>query len=263
MASSRLVGAWFLVVLLAACGGSSKRPGPGPTRCEYGGKSYEPGTSFPDLDACNTCSCGDDGEVSCTLRGCSSCNDIVAEYDALMQAAKTCDPTEPNQCGQRVVEGLRCNCDTFVNASGWDAAGAESLATQYREAACGQDIVCGACNPAVTGRCSAAGSCVSDHEPAGGVACLVSGTLYPNGATDVPDPNSCNTCVCDEGRLGCTEIGCSIPCADGTTPGTRCAQCGPADGCEVIETGCLPTCIDDSTCAGGSCIDGVCALVCG
>jgi hypothetical protein len=38
--------------------------------CEWGGKTYQHGESFPAGDGCNTCYCSDDGEVSCTLRGC-------------------------------------------------------------------------------------------------------------------------------------------------------------------------------------------------
>ena len=38
--------------------------------CEYNGTSHAPGTSFPSIDSCNTCSCTDSGRVACTLRAC-------------------------------------------------------------------------------------------------------------------------------------------------------------------------------------------------
>jgi hypothetical protein len=38
--------------------------------CNYGGKTYYPGDTFPAGDGCNQCSCTDYGEVSCTLGLC-------------------------------------------------------------------------------------------------------------------------------------------------------------------------------------------------
>lgn len=39
-------------------------------QCTYGGKIYSAGDSFRSDDGCNTCSCGSDGAVACTLMGC-------------------------------------------------------------------------------------------------------------------------------------------------------------------------------------------------
>jgi hypothetical protein len=39
--------------------------------CSYEGKSYRPGDRFPASDGCNTCSCGSDGSIACTLRACA------------------------------------------------------------------------------------------------------------------------------------------------------------------------------------------------
>jgi hypothetical protein len=38
--------------------------------CEWRGETYQRGESFPAGDGCNTCHCGDDGQVSCTLVAC-------------------------------------------------------------------------------------------------------------------------------------------------------------------------------------------------
>ena len=38
--------------------------------CVYAGKQYAQGDTFPSTDGCNTCSCGADGQVACTLRAC-------------------------------------------------------------------------------------------------------------------------------------------------------------------------------------------------
>lgn len=39
-------------------------------KCKYGGKEYKLGDGFKAIDGCNTCSCGEDGLVSCTLMAC-------------------------------------------------------------------------------------------------------------------------------------------------------------------------------------------------
>ena len=39
--------------------------------CDYNGKHYSRGSSFMDRDLCNSCFCGDDGEVGCTAMACA------------------------------------------------------------------------------------------------------------------------------------------------------------------------------------------------
>jgi hypothetical protein len=248
-----------LVALVVACGGSSQ---PEDTACSYDGKTYDDGDSFPSTDGCNTCSC-EAGSVLCTEKGCPSCEDISTLYGALMDQAKTCDPEQPSSCNQRVVEGLACSCGTFVNPENWDETAAQSLQDAYAAGDCGQGIVCGPCQLPVTATCSAEGRCVDVSEPTEGTACKVGGVVYPNGATEIPDPTSCNTCTCEDGGLVCTEIHCPVDCPEATQLGTSCAQCGPADDCEVLETDCLPSCSDSEPCDAGTCHEGVCAQLCG
>lgn len=38
--------------------------------CSYDGKIYKPGESVPSKDGCNSCSCSEDGKVSCTAMAC-------------------------------------------------------------------------------------------------------------------------------------------------------------------------------------------------
>jgi hypothetical protein len=111
------------------------------------------------------------------------------------------------------------------------------------------------------------GPCFPTRPPiATATDCVVEGRRYADGAT-VPDPFSCNTCVCDDGQVSaCTEIGCADPCPAGTGAGISCAACGPTDGCEAEETACLFSCRDDADCTDPShfaCIDGLCRNVCG
>lgn len=60
---SKLLASLFLLTALTGCS-------PGGGACVYDGKSYASGASFPSTDGCNTCSCGVQGEVACTLRAC-------------------------------------------------------------------------------------------------------------------------------------------------------------------------------------------------
>lgn len=40
--------------------------------CSYNGKTYKPNESFKSSDGCNSCSCGRDGQISCTAMACDS-----------------------------------------------------------------------------------------------------------------------------------------------------------------------------------------------
>jgi hypothetical protein len=41
-----------------------------PTHCEYAGYTYPVGSSFYAEHSCNTCSCGSEGQVACSIRDC-------------------------------------------------------------------------------------------------------------------------------------------------------------------------------------------------
>jgi len=106
-----------------------------------------------------------------------------------------------------------------------------------------------------------------DTVVSGEASCEVDGQVYASGATGIGDPQSCNTCTCEDGTLACTEIGCPEPCPAGTAYGTSCSQCGPTDACEVVRHACLPTCNLSSDCADLAelwfCSAGTCRNVCG
>lgn len=38
--------------------------------CKYNGKGYQAGETFPDVNGCDECTCGKDGNVNCTDRAC-------------------------------------------------------------------------------------------------------------------------------------------------------------------------------------------------
>ncbi|KAH3822038.1 hypothetical protein DPMN_123807 [Dreissena polymorpha] len=38
--------------------------------CEYNGNTYNVGDNFMDAEGCNTCFCGENGAVGCTMKYC-------------------------------------------------------------------------------------------------------------------------------------------------------------------------------------------------
>lgn len=88
--------------------------GPEEETCHYGGETYSAGDSFPSTDGCNSCRCGADGTVACTLRACvdggirpSSCEDVRRAFEAELESIQSCDSDA--QCGQ-VLTGTSCGC---------------------------------------------------------------------------------------------------------------------------------------------------------
>ncbi len=225
---------------------------------------YEVGESFPAGDGCNTCTCAGGDSVNCTLAACLTCESVASSYWAYVDAAKACDPTQPNQCTQLFSEGLACSSQAFANPANSEAlTQAEAFRSQYGSMGCGAAIDCAPSRPAIGSYCSAAGQCEAlFDDPGFGAACRVEGVTYSTGSTGVPDPFSCNTCDCINGELvNCTEADCDEPCPPNGVPGTQCAVCGPTDACAAVEHTCLPVCAEG--CVSGQCMNGVCKNVCG
>ncbi len=300
-------GAWLLALAATACGGQAQKGSgddDGAKRgCEYDGRTFPSGASFPATDGCNRCSC-EDGDVSCTLvdcldgcahgsafyavgqsfpasdgcntcvceasgrvscseSDCSSCMDIAADFSAALEDARACDPARRDSCSQRVTSGLVCGCDAFVDPANISALERlEAARSRYSDGSCGENVLCGPCWETTSASCSPEGRCETQFIESGTVACRVNGVVYESGRTGVPDPFSCNTCDCENGELvNCTQRDCPSACPPNAVMGTQCAQCGPTDGCEVVEHACLVVCSDE--CSEGLCLDGVCKNVCG
>jgi hypothetical protein len=229
--------------------------------CLHQGTLYQPFEQFSAGDDCNTCHCLENGQVSCTMVECAVCQDLESEYARAFEQAKSCDPHQPDACSQVIVEGLVCGCETYVNPRQVEAiAQVRALQALHAAGQCSQGGICGECQPPLRARCSMEGRCEPVYEAGNGAACKVSGLVYESGAGNIPDPVSCNTCQCLDGQLLCTEIGCAMPCPPDSAYGTQCAQCGPADECEVVEHACLPVC--SSSCESGVCIEGLCRSLC-
>lgn len=102
---------------------------------------------------------------------------------------------------------------------------------------CASDARCGYGSRCESGICAAA-------------RCDVDGMRYAVGTTDIADPVTCNNCSCQsDGTLACTAYPCPAAfCPSGTTRETACLECGPAGGCALTRTGCLPHCDTTADC---------------
>jgi hypothetical protein len=128
-----LVGFFGLLATFAGCSGSVSHTGDG---CEYAGKGYAVGDKFPASDGCNQCSCGEGGEVQCTLLGCGPgpgpgpdpgpdsgpyCTFGGKRYAPGQQVSNdgcnTCACTGPGEiaCTARFCADAGSACDSLVN----------------------------------------------------------------------------------------------------------------------------------------------------
>jgi hypothetical protein len=198
--------------------------------CRVGDVVYPNGASeIPAGDGCNHCFCSN-GQLGCTQIGCAlPCGGM---------RGNTCSPNQ--YCA---YEGDACG-DTGISSY-----------CEPRPMGCDGnfDPVCGCDGTTYDNACSAAaqgagyrhaGKCSSTPK-----ACVVKGTSYPSGTTNIPAPDGCNTCSCKDGSLACTDEVCPARACGGRLgntcgPNEYCAytsECGTADGtalCRPRPQGC-------------------------
>jgi hypothetical protein len=92
----------------------------------------------------------------------------------------------------------------------------------------------------------------------GGAGCQTEDGIYASGAKHVPDPYSCNTCACQDGKLSCTEQLCPKPCPDNSMPALGCLECVD-DECRLAHYACFTSiyvdCNDSGCFAQSACGD--------
>jgi hypothetical protein len=84
--------------------------------CEYEGKKYAAGETFPAADGCNDCTCSEDGSVACTERGCKQCGGWLGPTcDA---GSEYCDFTLEDICGFADASGV-CKVKPQICTDDW------------------------------------------------------------------------------------------------------------------------------------------------
>lgn len=155
------------------------------SHCEYEGKKYAPGDSFPAPDGCNTCGCNPDGTVACTAMFCEAdagTNGGTCSWNGTVYQPGDSVPSPDgcNTCGCNPDGSITCTamyCDTDAGVGG------------------------GACTAAF---------CDADAGSGGSSAtCTWNGVVYKAGDS-IPAGDGCNTCGCNpDGTVACTAMACS------------------------------------------------------
>ncbi|MEO6599951.1 MAG: hypothetical protein ABIQ16_08785 [Polyangiaceae bacterium] len=216
------IGLFGLLAMFAGCSGSVRNP----AGCDYDGKQYAVGDTFPDKDGCNRCSCSEQGDAQCTLLAC------VAEPDggaycsvgekryAVGQSVPSADGCNACECmedGEVACTERGCaepgpSCDSLVS----DMKGTLASVQKCKSAAdCGQPIPgssCGCTRDLVARKdadispylaqkarvfdlgCASEGGSTCDCPNADGFAC-VDNVCSWNYVTVEPEPEPDPTCA--------------------------------------------------------------------
>lgn len=160
--------------------------------CVLDGERYRPGDTFPSSDGCNTCSCGEDGQIACTLRFCAAtCGGITG---ATCGEGEYCSFAPEAQCGAGDQTGF---CEAVPEICTFEF-----------------NPVCGCDGDTYGNPCFAA---------AAGVSIAHFGECGPNGECQTADDCPVPPCAClDEDGDGQCENECPVATC-------RLGQCGVGD----------------------------------
>jgi hypothetical protein len=148
-------GLFGLLATLVGCSGSVSHTAAG---CDYNGKEHAVGDKFPASDGCNQCSCGEGGDVQCTLLGCGPgpgpepggpyCTVDGKRYAPGQQVSNdgcnTCSCISPGEitCTQRFCADPGSSCESLVDELKATLVSAQKCASA---ADCGQPIPGSSC----------------------------------------------------------------------------------------------------------------------
>ncbi|HEX2873002.1 MAG TPA: hypothetical protein VHP33_17190 [Polyangiaceae bacterium] len=310
--------ATLLALSLLGCGGKSSSSGDDggsgnsggsgvggsgtkPRDCEVNGNTYKNGTSFKTPDGCNSCSC-EDGEVSCTLRGCSvaSCSydgetyDVGEEFTTADGSVCVCASNDSIECTVSTggeCSGLGTSYQALLERAKFCDPQAANQCTLLVDSA----LTCGCptfVNPNVfsknaaaeLGKQFAANGCEHDVL-CGPCPTPARGYCAPNGecadSLDIGQKRACKVggVIYPSGASGiqdpfsCNLCSCQdgvLACDDASCPKPCPDGTKPGNGC--AECGPIDDCLIVEygcmpacveTCARGACIDGACVEYCG
>ncbi len=209
----------------------SSGSGGDPGACSYAGASYDAGESFPAGDGCNTCSCGADGSVGCTLRAClDGCVHQGVEYPAgtTFPAGDGCNDCTCQDDGAVICTRLACG--PFCEFNGETYIAGERFMVDCNECVC-TDSGKIDCTTIACGGCTYAGQ-------------------YHAKGTQFPSLDGCNTCTCTSVGVSCTEKAC--PC-DPKAEWWRGYVALDPNTCAVIDFGCPDNTVGFENACGCGC----------
>jgi hypothetical protein len=208
--------------------------GHGPRACVMDGVRYSPGDSFPSSDGCNSCFCGEDGQVGCTLRFCANlCGGIQGlgcsdgQYCSFPVETQCGSGDQTGTCVEQPQACTRefrpvCGCDGVTYGNACTAAAAGVSITQEGECDSEPELqvgdTCGGFRAPGGGECASGLFC--QHQA--GALC---------GAADAP-----GECVLIPDV--CAEIFSPVCGCDGVTYGNACEAARNVTG--IFELGACP-----------------------
>jgi len=170
------------------CNNQQNQPSqPSTTGCLYNGRHYNCGDQF--MEDCNTCTCENSGDVTCTEILCNGCASVLCEEGShcmMINNRPVCRPTqdlcESKPCG----DSFKC----FINQYGM----ADCLPNPCNTVRCGYNTIC-VISPHGTAQCVMS-------------TCKHNGNTYNHGQS-FPCTDGCNTCYCYDGKVTCTMMACT------------------------------------------------------
>ena len=237
MRKSRLASALgaLVVVFALACGGNgirtTQRADGQVTTCSYGGKNYNPGDSF--RQDCNTCSCGGNGQLACTLIACLTDAGSDLAPDAAVSDARADVAVLPDAApGWDVPQLADAATDSSADAATSGAEAGRACTWPVGGAACtADDVACVSC-------CTERWTCQGGAWQSGFIGCLP----YLFSCGDLRCQEGTEYCEISGGDSGPTRYACQ------TLPsgcwGARCPACDcltrtgiPFSQCTTVATG--------------------------
>jgi len=212
---------------------------PSTSGCKHKGRLYNFGDQF--MEECNTCTCEDSGDVTCTSDVCNGCFAVQCDEGShcmMINNRPVCRPTQDLCKSKPCGNYFKC----FIN--------------QYGAADCMP-------NPCSTVKCGFNTTCVIN--PHGNAECVISTCKY-NGKTynhgeNFLSTDGCNTCYCYNGIVSCTKMACTntdtqpkpIKCVYGGKTYHEGDSWRAKDGCNTCSFTSGQAHCTSLICSGGSC----------